>query len=227
MKVLDPTSSLQSFDDALVFSESACLARPLTEGLAVELTARSKEIDELEANKKLNRRNLRRAQARAVVADGDIDALIKKMQSAALALTEQNRNVAWFVTLFFATLAELTRPALTKQIGIAEELIERLSDAGVPVTLRETFEPLLKGAVARGREIDAARKELRRQRRNLRIEESELKTKINQTRTQTYGKLLNVSGSKAEAEKYFPSPQRIEADEEESDAGDASAETPE
>ena len=214
MKVLELTTSLENFDDVLVFTESALLARPEAKHLAVELTALLEGLDALALERRKARRAAVRAQAMAVMADRNIEGVIKKLQSAALALTEQKRDVPWFAILFSATLTELTRPALTRQITIGEELLERLSDPGVPESLKATFEPLLKDVIEKGKGVDAERKAIKRDQRNLRAKEAAFKEKINQTRTSVYGQLLQLPGGKGEAETFFRSPAKIEADEE-------------
>lgn len=224
MKVLETTSSLQVYGDSLLFSEAACLARPDTESLASEITPLIETLDALEVEKTKNRRDRVRAQARAAMADAAIDKIIRRILSDALALTEQKRDVPWFGNLFFGTLVELIRPALTRQIAIAEDLLERLGDPGVPASLRQSHEAALKSAIDNGKAADVKRKELRRQQRLLRVREAELKQKVNQVRTTVYGKLLHVAGGKAEAEKLFPPPQRIASDDEEED--DDGSETP-
>ncbi|MBI2375698.1 MAG: hypothetical protein HYV07_17005 [Deltaproteobacteria bacterium] len=224
MRMLESTAPLDSFAESLVFTESACLAQPATEAFGVDLTSLLAEVDSLSAAKRVNRRGIVRARAQSEVADRNIEEVIRKLQSEALYLAGQRRDVPWFANLFFGNLAQLTKPTLTRQITVAEELMDRLADKDVPATLKTGYEPLFQDVVAKGKDVDVKRKKLRQELRNLRAQEAALKTKVNQTRTAAYGKLLTQSGDKADAERYFQATRRIvEEEEERADEEDASA----
>lgn len=213
MRVIDTRFSLLSFWQHLVFTEAALLANPETHPLAAPFSALLDDFQGLHGTDLATRRATLRAQARAVMADVNVDDGIRRLHSDTLNAVTQDRDDSIFKGLFKSDLAATIRFALARQLTIAEELVASLALSIIPASLK-SHAAKLQALIAAGQAVLEERRTARFQRAEAGLAFENWKGDVNALRLSTYGALLGIAAkqkrAKAWAEGFFM--QSAEAD---------------
>jgi hypothetical protein len=226
LRNIAPSSAIVVFWQDLVFLEAALLADEETKDLAALVTPALDEFPSILQRDLDTRRAVIQAQARAFVADGDIDMALRSLFSAVLGLVQQNRKRQEFTTLFSSSIADVVRHALRKQIEVASSIVDKLSLKLYPDDLRNTHTKLLGGAIKRGKAVLEEMRKAETGRVDGRLDIRTWKDEANAARLNVYGQLLTLAAKngrgKAWAEGFFPRAASADAADEASDAPEPS-----
>ena len=201
MRVIDTRFSLLSFWQHLVFTEAALLANPETRPLAAPFSALLDDFQALHGSDLATRRATLCAQARAVMADVNVDDGIRRLHSDTLNAVTQNREDPIFKGLFKSDLAATIRFALTRQLTVAGELVDALALSIVPTSLK-AHAAKLQELIAAGQAVLEERKTARFQRAEAGLAFDNWKGDVNALRLSTYGALLGLAAKQKRAKVW-------------------------
>jgi|GEM_PF-5494804 len=206
MRVLDTTFSLLTFWQHLVFTEAALLAHADTVALAAPFTTLLDAFEGMHSADLKTRRGAIQAQARAVIADMNVDDGLRKLHSDTLSEVTQDREHPIFKALFESDIAATIRFALARQLTTALTIVENLALSLIPAALKSHVDTLKK-LIEAGQVVLKGRSTAAFERTESNLASGAWKDDVNAVRLSTYGALLGVAAktrrSKVWAESFF------------------------
>lgn len=229
MRKLDPARAILVFWADLTFHEAALLADEDAKHLAAPV---SKALEDFNTIFKLDldsRRSVLKANAKASVADVQLDERIRKLHSAALHLVNQVRKRPEFNSLFSETIDKVVRFALKRQVDVAEKLVETLGLKIYADDFRSTHVSALQSLVTAGRAVLGEVRTAEIARTEARIDIRAWKEDVNALRLANYGELTAIAAKsgrpRAWADAFFLAAKNA-TDESDDDTEDQASDAP-
>lgn len=208
MRTVPLDRSIIQFWEELLYTEAALLADEETAALAAVVTATLDDFSKMMQVDLDTRRALIQARARASVADENLDDGLREVHSNTLHLVRQDRSRKEYQTLFPGALTALIRHALVKQIGAANEVIQKLGLSLFEPAFREAQVALIKPMIEKGEAVLDERKDAELGRVEGRLEIDAWKEEVNAVRMSVYAQLLTLAAKnkhkRSWAESFFP-----------------------
>ena len=202
MRVLDGDRAILYFWADLVFLEAALLARDTTRHLAAPITAHLATFPAVFQTGLEGERRVLQAAALAVVADGDLDAVLRLAHSNALDEVTQDRKAPFFVLLFPDHISNLVRHAIERQVAVVEGVVGKLASSLVPEAYRARWLGRLTAAVEVGKAALIGRREAAFARSETRLTVQGWKEEANALRLSVWTELVKLGPNTREAKDW-------------------------
>lgn len=207
MEKISERRALSVFWAHLVYTEAALQAIETTAPLAGPITD---HLEKFEAVMKLDlqsQREVIRAQAHCVIADGNLDGGLRRAQNDALHEVRQDRKDRRYSTLFRENIHRMVRHALPKQVEVATEVVQKLALSIYDDAFRDRNVPLLTRLIEAGRAALDTRRRAAHDRVEARLEIAAWKEEASVLRQSVYGQLIDLAArnrqDRAWAEQFF------------------------
>ena len=224
MRIIPISRSILVFWADATFLEAALLATDETKSLAAPVTQALDEFTTTLNRDLSTRRSVIQSNARASIADTNIDGGIRGLFSGALHLVGQDRKRAEFTTLFSTHIGDVVRHALGRQIKVAEKLILTLTMKLYPDAFRGLHAGVLQPLIDKGQAVLEEQRKAEIGRVEGRLDVKAWKEEVNALRLSVYSQLLGIaattSSKKAWAEAFFPTLAKPGAVDEEDDGAE-------
>jgi hypothetical protein len=192
--------SLVSFYGGLVYAEGALMADELTASLAGPVTACIVGFEPLNNAELALFRQGKKLGARRAAANRRLDDGLRALQTDLLGEVKQDTRSEAYKRLFEEGIREATKPAMDRQIEIAQEKVAVLIGSGALYSeaLIEEHGPKLKALIAEGEQVAKDQQAYEIAAADLRVKTTAWKEEANAVLLSAEGELLKIAAARKE-----------------------------